>query len=204
MTLGAISRLLVAVALTCAPLGAGGAQARTIATPSARPALTIPLGRAILPDGRVDADEWRDARAIDAAPDVRLYLKRDDQFLYVAVVRSAPAIFGVNLYLAASDTARSLNLHASAKLGERQGRAGAWPEWVWWNNAGWTANVARGESFTERRFLPDTAKEFQIRLSRLPARGFGLSLDLETAQGTTPLLTGAPTREGLHWLALQL
>jgi hypothetical protein len=122
-----------------------------------------------------------DARELAAAPDARLYLKHDDQFL-----------------------AEYLNLHASAKLGERRGRGGAWPEWVWWNNEGWAANLTRAESFEARRFLPDTVKEFQIRLRRLPGREFALSLDLETADGAMPLLPDAPERDGLDWLHFRL
>jgi hypothetical protein len=60
------------------------------------------------------------------------------------------------------------------------------------------------ESFEERRFLPDTAKEFQIRLRRLPGREFALSLDVETAYGAMALLPEAPERDGLHWLTLRL
>lgn len=198
MTFGAVSPLRLVALLSLWPFRAGVAQ-----TASAPP-LAIPAGLSVLPDGRIEPEEWRDAREIVAAPDVRLYLKRDERFLYVAVVRSQPAIFGVNLYLRTDGAAESLNLHASAKLGERRGRTGTWPEWTWWNNAGWAANVARGESFEERRFLPDTAKEFQIRLSRLPARSFALSVDLETATGSIPLLAEAPERDGMHWLALKL
>jgi hypothetical protein len=164
----------------------------------------IPAGRAALADGRLEPGEWADARELAAAPDVRLYLKHDDEFLYLAVVRAQPAFFGVNLYLGVAETADYLNLHASAKLGERRGRAGAWPEWDWWNNEGWAANLTRGVSFEERRFLPDTAKEFQIRLRRLPGREFALSLDLETADGATSLLPEAPERDGLHWLTFRL
>jgi hypothetical protein len=172
-------------------------------TAGPRPAV-IPRGQAALADGRLEPGEWTDARELAAAPDARLYLKHDDQFLYVAVVRPGAAFFGANLYLSAVQAAEYLNLHASAKLGERRGRGGAWPEWVWWNNEGWAANLTRAESFEARRFLPDTVKEFQIRLRRLPGREFALSLDLETADGAMPLLPDAPERDGLHWLHFRL
>jgi hypothetical protein len=167
--------LLLGAALTGEPIRA---PVRETAGP--RPAV-IPRGQAALADGRLEPGEWTDARELAAAPDARLYLKHDDQFL-----------------------AEYLNLHASAKLGERRGRGGAWPEWVWWNNEGWAANLTRAESFEARRFLPDTVKEFQIRLRRLPGREFALSLDLETADGAMPLLPDAPERDGLHWLHFRL
>jgi hypothetical protein len=194
----ALSWLLLQTALAGAPLRVAVGQAG-----ASRP-IVIPGGRAALADGRLEREEWADARELAAAPDVRLYLKHDDQFLYLAVVRAQLAFFGVNLYLGTANCAEYLNLHASAKLGERRGRAGAWPEWVWWNNEGWTANLTRGVLFEERRFMPDTVKEFQIRLRRLPGREIALSLDLETAGGTTPLLLEAPERDGLHWLTLRL
>jgi hypothetical protein len=170
----------------------GAAQA-TVSRP-----LAIPAGRPVLVDGRVEPGEWWDARELAAAPDVRLYLKHDSQFLYVAVVRAQPALFGVNLYIGTDTAADYLNLHASAKLGERRGRGGAWPDWAWWNNDGWAANVARGVTFETRRFLPDTAKEFQIRLARLPGREFTLSVDIETNHGAAPLLAAAPTGAAVH------
>jgi hypothetical protein len=198
MSLGTFTRLLLGAALAGLPLRLATGQA------GAPRAVRIPAGRAALADGRLEPGEWADARELAAGPDVRLYLKHDEQFFYLAVVRAQAPFFGVNLYLGAADTADYVNLHASAKLGERRGRAGAWPDWAWWNNEGWAANLTRGVSFEERRFLPDTVKEFQIRLRRLPGREFALSLDLETADGTTPLLPEAPERDGLRWLTLRL
>jgi hypothetical protein len=197
MRLPTFAHLLLGAVLAGLPLRVAVGQAG-----APRP-VRIPAGRAALADGRLELGEWADARELAAAPDVRLYLKHDDQYLYLAVVRAQPAIFGVNLYLDAAETADYINLHASAKLGERRGRVEAWPEWAWWNNEGWAANLTRAVSFEERRFLPDTVKEFQIRLRRLPGREFALSLDLETADGATPLLPEAPERDGLHWLTLR-
>ena len=99
---------------------------------------------------------------------------------------------------------RYLNLHASAKLGERTGNNPAWPDWRWWNNEGWSANVARFNAFEGERFLPDVAKEFQIALTRLPAPGFRLSLDLETPGGTEQPLTAGSRADGLHWCSVHL
>ncbi|HEU4565178.1 MAG TPA: hypothetical protein VFS05_11035 [Gemmatimonadaceae bacterium] len=194
----ALSLLLAVVVAVSVPVSPALAQ-----SPAER-ALAVPTGRAVLPDGRVEPGEWRDALEVTAAPDVKLYIKRDSLFLYIAVVRETPRLFGVNLYLGAPGAAEYLNLHASAKLGERTGRGGAWPEWAWWNNAGWAANVGRIDTFEPRRFLVDEAKEFQIRLHRLPAGELALGADLEGTEGVTPLFTKAPARDGLHWITLRL
>src|SRR6202011_819812 len=138
------------------------------ATPG-RDSVTVPQGRSVLLDGRVEETEWEDAKVVLIAHGLRLLLKHDSAYLYVAVLPAEPRTFGVNLYLAPSDTILPyLNLHASAKLGERTGTRTSWPEWRWWNNTGWSANVARFNSFERERFLPDVAKEFQIALTRLP------------------------------------
>jgi hypothetical protein len=165
---------------------------------------TIPPGRSILIDGRLDTSEWDDACEIPVGREYRVLLKQDRSYLYVAVVRATPAVFGVNLYLASTQTAPAyLDLHASAKLGERTGRRGAWPEWEWWNHRAWSANVARFNAFTGQRFLPDTVKEFQIALDRLPAGRFLFTFDVETSGGVEQPVTTGVTLDGLHWIGLQ-
>ncbi len=164
----------------------------------------IPHGHGILIDGRLEATEWADACEIRVTPAYRLLVKYDTAYLYLAVVRSTPTVFGVNLYLALPESAAYLNLHASAKLGERLGHRGAWPDWVWWQNRSWSANVERFNAFTGERFLPDTVKEFQIGLARLPASHFLLTFDVETTDvREQPVVTGL-TRDGVHWIALRL
>ena len=164
----------------------------------------IPHGYSVLMDGHLDGTEWADACELSVSPTYRLLLKHDAAYLYLAVVRSTPAVFGVNLYLRLPDALFYLNLHASAKLGERQGRYRAWPDWVWWNNAGWSANVERFNAFTGERFLPDTVKEFQIALGRLPGPNFLLTLDVETAVATEQPVGNGPVRDGVHWMALRI
>jgi hypothetical protein len=168
-------------------------------------ALVVPRGRAVLLDGRADAAEWADAATVSLSNGGRLLIKRDSAYVYVAVTVPAPRVFGVNLYLAPADTVGPyLNLHASAKLGERTGRGGGWPAWHWWNNVGWTANVARFNAFDGQRFLPDVAKEFQIALARWPGAAFRLSLDLESAHGTEQPLSTRVRVDGLHWVSGRL
>ncbi len=170
-----------------------------------RDSLRIPFGRSVLLDGNVRPAEWADARVVQLSSGARLLLKHDSTYLYVAVAPSAPRIFGLNLYIAPNEGAAPyLNLHASAKLGERWGRSGAWPDWQWWNNRDWSANVVRFNAFEEPRFLPEVGKEVQIAITRLPGSRFRLALDVETATGTELPLDQGAIADGMRWLTLQL
>ncbi len=73
-------------------------------------------------------------------------------------------------------------MHASAKLGERQLRGGAFPDWSWWNNRDWVANVSHVDSFERRSFLPAPIREYQIRRARFPSAVWRLRFEL-TAMG---------------------
>lgn len=162
--------------------------------------LLVPKGRPVLLDGRVDGAEWDDAARADLAGGARLLLKHDATYVYAAVVLPAPQLFGVNLYVAPLDTGSAyLNLHASARLGERVGSTSSWPEWQWWNNVDWAANVTRFNGFEGQRFLPDVVKEFQIAIARWPGAAFRLSLDLETPDGTEYPVTTALRADGMAW-----
>lgn len=65
-------------------------------------------------------------------------------------------------------------------------------------------NVERFNAFTGQRFLPDTVKEFQIALDRLPGTRFLLTFDVETLDGTELPPTDGPSQDGVHWIPLQL
>jgi hypothetical protein len=176
----------------------------SFAQSAATQTITVPKGRLVLLDGRLGSEEWRDARKIAVSPAVSLYLKQDDQYLYVAVEPSAPMLFGVNLYFDTGDPHRYLNLHASAKLGERYGHFGEWPEWVWWNNEGWAGNVERFNAFEGQRFLPDAAKELQISRSRLGKSRLLMRLDIETSSSAQDMPEKGIERDGKHWIELKL
>src|SRR5215813_12228644 len=96
----------------------------------------VPMGKHILIDGKVDEKEWADAKQIQASPATSLYFKRDNAYLYLAVKPSTPARLSIDLYFRGSEAEKVLDLHASAKLGEREGPLDRWPSWVWWNNRG--------------------------------------------------------------------
>src|SRR5215475_11115585 len=177
----------------------------TVST-SARDAFIVqaPMGQHILIDGRVDEKEWADAKQVPASPATRLYFKRDNTYLYVAVRPSTPARLSIDLYFRGIDMEKVLDLHASAKLGEREGTRDQWPPWVWWNNRGWTANVVRPDSFEERKFLPDEAKEFQIELGKLKVKTLRFSLDIDTGGEVQRLPQEGYEEVGRKWLVLRL
>jgi hypothetical protein len=175
------------------------------AAPEPNPVITIPSGQSIMLDGKVDSSEWADARSIELLPaGSRLLVKRDTRYLYVAIT-GEKNLLGVNLYIAALNAVPPyLILHASAKLGERLGSSAAGANWDWWNNRGWSADVARFNAFEGQRFLPNTAKEFQIALDRLPGQAFQLTLDAESSAGIQPLIRDGRTANGMNWLSIQL
>ena len=166
-------------------------------------AITVPKGAHVLIDGKLGRGEWSDARRVAASDSVTLYLKHDAHYLYVAVKPTGGA-FSVDLYVDRRVGTRILDLHASAKLGEREGVFEQWPEWDWWNNRRWAANVARVASFEPRAFLPDEAKEFQIAMERLGAKRIWLSADVQTGGDIRSIPSEGDERYARHWLKLRL
>jgi hypothetical protein len=163
----------------------------------------VPMGKHILIDGRVGDKEWADAEQMQASPATRLYFKRDNTYLYLAVKPSTPARLSIDLYFRGSEAQKVLDLHASAKLGEREGIRDQWPAWVWWNNRGWTANVVRPDSFEERTFLPDEAREFQIELAKVKAKNLRFSLDVDSGGELQRLPQDGYEQDGRKWLNLR-
>ena len=164
--------------------------------------IAIPKGKHVLVDGKLGPSEWADARRIAGSDSVTLYLKRDASYLYVAVEPKGGA-FSVDLYFDRGQSADILDLHASAKLGEREGSFGKWPEWEWWNNREWAANVVRVANFEPRDFLVDSAKAYQIELRRLGARRFWLSADVQNGEIIRAVPSDGAERYGRRWLELR-
>jgi hypothetical protein len=108
----------------------------------------------------------------------RLHIKVSGAFVYVAVQFPARRSGFTDVYIASEDGSIH-DLHASAKLGERQLHDGTWSEWRnWWNNQGWVANVSQVESFEKRTFVPADVREYQIERSRFVGREWRLMLDM--------------------------
>ena len=142
--------------------------------------LRVPEGKAVMIDGQISPGEWDDARKLPLNGGARLLVKRHEDYLLVGVELSPGASGFVDLFLS-PESRQILDFHASAKLGERSLENGSWPEWSWWNNRLWVANVSRVDSFDQRRFLPDHAREFQIQLSRFGSKRLLLRLMLSLA-----------------------
>ena len=178
-------------------------------TPSESPIRVPHTSAGVMIDGVLAKAEWQNAARVDVPGIAELYFQRSREFVYIAVKYTQAPSGIVDLYL--SPAGREIyNLHASAKLGERQLQSGAFPDWIWWNNRDWVANVSRVDSFEKRTFLPAPIREFQIRLSRFQARSWHVRFEL-TAMGANnemgtvtvfPEGTGAQSTAG--WLVLDL
>lgn len=199
-------KVALALLVLASPFGPSLAEAPPpVLTPEAR-SLVVPRGERILVDGRVDPAEWSKAGSLSIpaqpVPFVLRY-QRDEKYLYLALeIPPPPSPFGLDLYVDRGGAGPLLNLHASAKLGEREGAIGRWPDWVWWNNRGWIANVGRIDTFEPRRFVPDGAKELQIELDRLGSGKTSLSFDVYLGAEATALPAEGKERHGRRWLEL--
>lgn len=150
---------------------------------AAEDVVAVPRGRPVLLDGRVDPEEWKDAATIPLGTLARAAVKESDGFVFVAVELLTKATGSVDLYLAPGD-GKVYDLHASAKLGERVSTGGPFPDaWRWWNNAGWTANVARVDSWERRSFLDEKAREFQLERARFGGTEWRVLFELQTPGG---------------------
>jgi len=89
-------------------------------------------------------------------------------------------------------------------LAEREGKFDSWPDWKWWNNREWAANVGRIEKFKEPSFLEDEAKEFQISLKKLSRKTLLWSFDLQSTGGPESLPDGGLERHSRRWFNLKL
>ena len=169
----------------------------------------LSVGKPVMVDGNIEPGEWSDAVEVKMPNDARLYLKVSGEFVYVAVQFPAARSGFTDLYIAPAGGS-PFDLHASAKLGERQFDNHKWPEWSnWWNNQGWVANVSRVDSFEKRTFLAANVREYQIKRSRFPGHEWRLMLDmsLESREGqytVTRFPTSASDSNPEKWLRVQI
>jgi hypothetical protein len=171
--------------------------------------IQLSVGKPVMVDGNIESGEWSDAREVTMPNDARLYLKVSGEFVCMAVQFPASRSGFTDLYVAPAGGS-IYDLHASAKLGERQLHNHKWPEWNhWWNNQGWVANVSRFDSFEKRTFLPATVREYQIKRSRFPGHEWRLMLDmsLESTGGEYTVArfpTSASDSNPEKWLRVQI
>jgi hypothetical protein len=160
-------------------------------------------------DGRLSPGEWQDSRQIDVTGVGSLHIQQVGDFVYIAVQYTSAPSGMVDLYVSPRE-GEIYDLHASAKLGERQLRGNSFPEWSWWNNRDWVANTSRVDSFENRTFLPTPIREFQIRRSRFASTVWRVRFELTTmgtanqilSTSTYPAQTSDKSTAG--WLQLDL
>jgi hypothetical protein len=147
-------------------------------TDTTKEIVRVPTGKVVMVDGKIEPGEWSDAAEVKIPGDASLYLKSSGEFVYLAVRLPEGRSGFTDLYVVSEDGG-IYDLHASAKLGERQLQNGKWPEWSnWWNNQGWVANVSQVESFEKRIFAPTNIREYQLERSRFRGREWRLMLDM--------------------------
>lgn len=140
--------------------------------------IRVPLtSSAVMIDGVFSEGEWRHAVSVDVPDTARLYFQRSGDFVYIAVQYTSSPSGIVDLYVSPRE-GEVFDLHASAKLGERQWRGNSFPDWSWWNNHDWTANISHVDSFEKRTFLPAPIREYQIRHSRFGSNTWRVRFEL--------------------------
>jgi hypothetical protein len=168
--------------------------------------IRVPRGKPVIIDGKITADEWKDSASSELPGLATLYVKRSKKYVWLALkLKSNDGI--LDLYLSPADGS-IYDLHSSAKLGERRLQNGAWPDWTWWNNEGWVANVSRVESFEKRTFLPTNVRQYQIRRSRFPGTYWKVMFEVGTPAEpewkVTRYPVGASNTQTKGWLKLRL
>ena len=180
----------------------------TISKAETRHVIRVPKGRSILVDGKVSSSEWTDAAKTELGEGAQLLAKEHDDYVLLAVIFPKNSSGFVDLFIA-PDGSKTFDLHASAKLGERDTLTpDKWPEWKWWNNREWSANVSRVESFDEKKFLAENVREFQIKRTRFPGKEWRVRLILSIDRGQSyselPLPEATPGTGSEQWLTLRL
>ena len=168
-----VSRRLYLPALCCTALFAADAHS------VAQQPVEVPLAmHEVMIDGRLGPREWSDATQFKLGDKAIIKVKRNEEYVWIAVEYLAGEDFIVDLYLQTGDGAL-YDLHSSAKLGERKLAGKTWPEpWTWWNNDGWVANCSRVDSFEQRTFLPQKVREFQISRERFGGKSWRIYFEL--------------------------
>ncbi|HYM00478.1 MAG TPA: hypothetical protein VEZ90_16100 [Blastocatellia bacterium] len=198
----AARRILLASILSFSPcIGLGNQRHQDI---------QVPVGKPVLVDGQFDESEWADAQVIPASGGIRLYVKQADNYVLICVRPPKAGAYNVDLYLA-PETSQVFDLHASAKLGERQLTQSKWPDWKWWNNTGWVANTQHfddcEDGHVQLSYAP--AFEYQISRHRFPGDTWRVAVEVrlvrnnEIAETTTFPQTANTSAPSAEWLTLR-
>jgi hypothetical protein len=170
----------------------------------AQPETRVPYGKPVMLNGQIDAS-WNDAASIELSGSATLYAKQSEEYVWLAL-KLKNDDGAVDLYISPPD-GLMYDLHASAKLGERQYRGGRWTDWNWWNNQGWVANISRVDSFEARTFLPTNVREFQISKVRFPGTQWKMFVEFlipaEPEWKVIPYPRGCTNGDTKGWLMLK-
>jgi hypothetical protein len=193
-------RILVSLSLILLVLQADQ-TGRNIKVPQNSPAVMV--------DGVLSEGEWRNAAHAEVPSTADLYFQESSEFVYVAVKYTNSPSGIVDLYLSPRNE-EVYDLHASAKLGERQLQGNKFSDWTWWNNREWTANISPVDSFDKRTFLPTPIREYQIRRSRFSSHVWRVRFELTAmkanheTQSVTVFPSGTTDTSTAGWLVLTL
>ena len=162
----------------------------------------------VMVDGVFSKGEW-DSAARLSLRNAQLYVQQSSEFVYLAIEYARGSSGIVDLYLSPRP-GEIYDLHASAKLGERRLQSAGFPDWIWWNNRDWIANVSRVDSFEKHTFLAAPIREFQIRRSRFPGDSWKIRLQLtvmdaaNNVESVTVFPGNSTERDVSDWLRLDL
>ena len=155
----------------------------------ANESLRVPNGKQIMPDGKCEQEEWKDASEQAINDKFKILFKKSREYVYACIKPSKESHFTVDLYVAPEDK-KLYTLHVSAKLGERVLEGERWKEWTtdwpWWDVSDWWANWLRPTDFEKREFLPQRAIEFQIGRKRFIGNEWRVMLDLSSGSVLFP------------------
>ena len=141
-------------------------------------------------DGVLSPGEW-DRAVVAKTASGTMRMKQTAEFLYVAITFPKGRSGFTDLFIS-TDCKRAVDLHASAKLGERRANG----DWSWWTNTDWIANVSRVDSFERRTFLPTNTREYQISLKKFAGSRWSVRAELSATnnEGRPYALASMPQR----------
>lgn len=181
-----------------------------LASVQAQSEITPPMGSEILLDGKCADDEWKDAKTIASNQGHSIRIKRSERYLYMCIVYPEDARGTFEGYLVTEKQPTPLNIHVSAKIGDREWQGDKWPEWDWWAAEGWWSTPQRYNSVAEgeRRFLSPPAREIQFDLDYFGRTGWKIMFDVyygrndDGTYGMVPLPAGAKFTDQSSWFEL--
>jgi hypothetical protein len=174
------------------------------------PHIRVPqTSSAVMLDGVLSEGEWQHAVCVDVPDTARLYFQRSADFVYIAVQYTKSPSGIVDLYVSPRDGRFSIcTLRRNSASGNFV--SNAFPDWSWWNNRDWTANISRVGSFEKRTFVPAPIREYQIRYSRFGSSAWRVRFELTATgvnndtQARTIFPPGTSDNSTAGWLQLNL